>query len=218
MVADFASGENNAVPTYFAQRSRQIKNHTEVRLDSWTAPQVTVYCIDSHALRLESLFHDLMENCNLFYARVVHCCLESMDQLARFPSMQEAYLIENCHLITNLDKIILNELRIPSACFDIGILNNDVVGYLSEYYRGDVPACLTKIRQSIRNGGLVVVIQPCMLYRIDNIEFMEQAGFAFVEGYDLEIRTDKTQSLNHESRPDDMSRHGHATSLIFRAD
>ncbi len=218
MVADFASGENNEVPAYFAQRCRRDGHHGQEDHDCCITPPVTVYCIDSHPLRLESLFHRLLEDSAVFCARVVHSHLEMMDRSARFPTVQTEYLQENGHLMTDIDRVIQYELRLPPRSFDLGILNNDVVGYLSEYYHRDVDLILEKIRLSVRDDGLLVVTQPCMLYRLDNISLLERAGLVFLEGYDLELRTNRAQQLTRDTRPEAMSHTGHFTSLVFKAD
>ncbi len=120
---------------------------------------------------------------------------------------------------TWLDDHLLSRGLLPNGCFEFGILNNDVVGYLFEYYKTYTNAkrSLEGIRSTMKDGSLLVVAQPCSLYPVDNVKVLNASGFTFVEGIDLDLKTKKATNLNSDTAPEVLSRLGHYTFLVFRA-
>ncbi|MFW9961230.1 MAG: hypothetical protein ACFFDV_09435, partial [Candidatus Thorarchaeota archaeon] len=160
---------------------------------------------------------NLEESGLLERARVVLAKLESMDQEAFLrPSMID-YIEEHLESAIWLDDFLMGENRFPPDCFDLGILNNDVIGYLHEYYKSysDAQLGVQKVLKLIRKDGLLIVTMPCSLYPIDNIAVLEKVGFAFLEGVDVDLSTEEITTLNEEAKPETMSRLGHYTALFF---
>ncbi len=211
LIADFASGEHDRVPSFF------IRVLPELLRNEYTARETFVYSIDLHSLRLDSLLGNLEESNLLERARVVQAKLESMDKEALMrPGMIE-YIEEHLETAIWLDDFLIGENRFPSNCFDIGILNNDVIGYMHDYYRSysDAQVGVQKILNLIRKDGLLVVTMPCSLYPVDNVAILEEVGFAFLEGLDIDISKEEITLLDKISDPKTMSRLGHYTALFF---
>ncbi len=74
LVADFASGEHDRVPSFFVNLLPEISPSVPKR--------TAVYCTDLHAIRLDSLMGKLEESALLKNVRVVHAKLETMDEEA----------------------------------------------------------------------------------------------------------------------------------------
>ncbi|MFW9921553.1 MAG: hypothetical protein ACFFED_18275, partial [Candidatus Thorarchaeota archaeon] len=108
--------------------------------------------------------------------------------------------------------------RLPRGCFHIGILNNDVVGYIHEYYKEytDASKSLQGIRSTMQDGGLLMVTQPCMLFPLDNIKVLESHGFRFTIGYDFDLKSDSMREIDRSLSFDELSKLGHYSILLFR--
>ncbi len=208
LVADFASGEYDRVPSFFVKLLPGLHN---------SCPERTiVYCTDIHALRLDSLMGKLEESNLLDYVRVVQAKLETMDEEANLrPDMIE--YLKGSNSMTSLDHHLKEHRNIPQETFDIGILNNDIVGYLHEYYTeySDARLGLQKVHKTLKIGALLIVTMPCSLYVVDNVQVLESMGFEFVEGLDITLADGSITPLNHSSNPKTMSRLGHYTFLVF---
>ncbi|MFW9982981.1 MAG: hypothetical protein ACFFE3_13835 [Candidatus Thorarchaeota archaeon] len=211
LVADYAAGEHDRISSFFIKILHEIDSVPN------TIKRATVYCIDLHALRLDSLLGKLEESHLLDRARVVQARLESMDLEAIFrPDMIE-YLNQNPTEITWLDRDILLNKRIQSESFDIGILNNDVVGYLHEYYKeySNAALALKQVFQTIRSGGLLIVTMPCSLYVVDNVAVLESVGFKFIEGVDIDLDVGKVSIIDRNVSPRSISKLNHYSFLVF---
>lgn len=213
LVADFASGEYDRVPTFFA---RQLK-WSFMSGSSIDLRRIVVYCTDIHALRLDSLYSKLVEEESLSQTRVVQAALETMDTSANLQPENFEYINNNPDIANWLDDFLIGEQCFPSECFDIGILNNDVIGYMSEYYTeySDAEKGLQKIRKLIRSNGLLIVTMPCLQYKVDNIGVLEEIGFTFLEGLDITLSTGEKILLKKDVQLDKLSNLGHYTFLIF---
>jgi hypothetical protein len=211
LVADFASGEHDRVPSFF------IKILPELLALKDTNRETYVYSIDLHSLRLDSLLGKLEEINILSKARVVQAKLESMDQEANMRPAMVDYIETHLDTAIWLDDFLIGENRFPPNCFDIGVLNNDIIGYMHEYYRSysDVDAGIRKVSNLIRKDGLLIVTLPCSLYVVDNIGFLERIGFKFEEGVDIDLSTDEIVFLDKRTDPKSMSRLGHYTFILF---
>ena len=208
LVADFAAGEHDRVPSFFVNILPKI--HSCPR-------RVVVYCTDLHALRLDSLMGKLEESAILDNVRVVQAKLETMDLEAKLrPDMIE-YLEGRPDIMTNLDHYLIKSSAIPVQSFDVGILNNDVVGYLHEYYSeyGNAAVALQKVHSTLKKGALLVVTMPSSLYIIDNIKVLENVGFEFLEGKDIDLSDGSVSELRRDTEPTNLSRLGHYSYLIF---
>lgn len=225
LLADFASGENDRVPTFFIKLFREFLNEWLKKKQSNIADlgffirRLTTYSTDLHALRLDSLLGLFEENQIQFRARGVHTRLEEMTVEASFRPSEIQYLKFHPNERTWLDDHLLSRGPLPNGCFEFGILNNDVVGYLFEYYKTytDAKRSLEGIRSTMKDGSLLVVAQPCSLYPVDNVKVLNASGFTFVEGIDLDLKTKKAMKLNSDAAPEVLSRLGHYTFLVFRA-
>ncbi|MFW9798438.1 MAG: hypothetical protein ACFFE2_15475 [Candidatus Thorarchaeota archaeon] len=209
LVADFASGEYDRIPSFFVT---MLPN-----MGSFGPKRLVVYCTDIHALRLDSLLGKLEESKLLNDVRVVQAKLETMDDVASFrPDMVE-YLVRHPATMTTLDHHLIDMKFIPDNIFDIGVLNNDVVGYLHEYYKeySDAVAGLKKVCKSLKEDALLIVTMPCSLYPVDNIGVLESLGFEFLEGKDVDLAGGTVNDLKRDTKPQEMSRLGHYTFLIF---
>lgn len=212
LVADFASGEYDRVPSFIVKELPVLFPYDEV-----LKKRITVYCTDLHALRLDSLLGKLEEADLLENVRVVHAKLETMDEDAHFrPDMLE-YLETNRTSITWLDKHLKEKSSIPPNTFDIGILNNDVVGYLQDYYKeySDASLGLQKVHKVLKNGAFLIVTMPCSVYVVDNVQILESLGFEFLEGLDIDLSDGSSTLLDRSADPQTMSRLGHYTFLVF---
>jgi hypothetical protein len=213
IVADFASGEHDRVPSFFIKilpELLKLKDNTRMRY---------VYSIDLHSLRLDSLLGKLEESDLLDRARVIQAKLESMDKEANMrPSMVD-YIKKHQDTAIWLDDFLITNNRFPPKCFDVGVLNNDIVGYMHEYYKNnsDVKVGIQKVLDLVRQGGLLIVTMPCSLYVIDNIAFLEKIGFTFLEGIDIDLLTEKLTFIDRKTDPKTMSRLGHYTVLLLTA-
>ncbi|MGY5879710.1 MAG: hypothetical protein RTV31_05640 [Candidatus Thorarchaeota archaeon] len=211
LVADFASGEYDRVPTYFARIL------PEFFMPSSINRRIIVYCTDIHALRLDSLYSKLEEEESLSQVRVVQAALETMDTSANLQSENLDYVNDNPDIANWLDDFLIGEQCFPTECFDIGILNNDVIGYMYEYYTeySDAEKGLQKIWKLIRSNGLLIVTMPCLQYKVDNIAVLEEIGFTFLEGLDIILSTGEKTLLEKNVGLDELSKLGHYTFLIF---
>ena len=212
VIADFAAGENDEVPVFFHRLLRSCMDFTD-------PISMRVYCTDLHTLRIESLFDKLQEEDLIETTRVILSKFESMTKEAIFPEIQNEFLKDNSANLSKLDQYILAEKALPRSCFDIGILNNDVIGYIHEYYKEytDAEQSIEGIKSVMKSKSLLVVTQPCLLYPIDNIEVLHGHGFQFIEGYDIETESGALTTVDEGTNPKSMSRLGHYTVLIFES-
>ena len=208
-VADFASGEHDRVPSFFV--------NILPRMDSSGLKRIIVYCTDIHSLRLDSLMGKLEESDLLDNVRVVHAKLETMDEEANLRPDMIKYLENKPNITTSLDHHLTEKKYIPQETFDVGVLNNDIVGYLHKYYSeySDAQLGLQKVYRTLKSGALLVVTMPCSLYIVDNIQVLESLGFEFVEGLDIQLSDGAVTTLGRSTEPQAMSRLGHYTFLIF---
>jgi len=211
LIADFASGEYDRVPTYFTRElPKVIKSASKVR-------RIVTYCTDIHGLRLDSLYSKLEEEGSLSQVRVVQAALETMDISAKLVSENLDYVNNNPDIINWLDDFLIGEQCFPPEVFDIGILNNDVIGYMHEYYTeySDAEKGLQKVYKLIRNDGLLIVTMPCLQYKIDNISVLKNIGFTYLAGLDITSSTGEKTILEKNVRLDALSNLGHYTFFIF---
>ncbi|MFX1482397.1 MAG: hypothetical protein ACFFCP_04325 [Promethearchaeota archaeon] len=211
LVADFASGEHDRVPSFFIKEIPEFMKGIEIN------NQTTVYSIDLHALRLDSLLGTLEESSLLERTRVIHANLASMNKMAEFRPDMKKFLDQNEDVLTSLDSFLLMKKRIPPECFDIGILNNDVVGYLHEYYKdyGDAIDALRSIYETIRKGALLIVTQPCMVNIVDNVAVLESIGFKFMEGLDVNLADRSISYVRKNAKPQNLIRLNHYVFMVF---
>jgi len=211
LVADFASGEYDRVPTYF---TRELPN---VIKSSTKARRFVAYCTDIHSLRLDSLYRKLEEEGSLSQVRVVQAALETMDISAKLVSENFDYVSNNPDIVNWLDDLLIGKQCFPPECFDIGILNNDVIGYMHEYYTeySNAEKGLQKVYKLIRNDGLLIVTMPCLQYKIDNISVLEKIGFTYLGGLDITPSTGEKTILEKNVPLDVLSNLGHYTFFIF---
>ncbi|TFG98901.1 hypothetical protein E4H12_04595 [Candidatus Thorarchaeota archaeon] len=212
LVADFASGEHDRVPTFF---TKELPRIARLPLDS--EKRIVVFCTDIHALRLDSLLGKLEEDELLDNVRVVHAALETMDAKANLRTLNLDYIEGRPEIATWLDDFLISEERFPSDCFDIGILNTDIVGYMHEYYKeySDAEKGLSKVWSLIHSGGLLIVTMPCLLYTIDNILVLEKIGFEFLQGIDINLTSGEKTFLEKDVPLEKLSNLGHYTFLLF---
>jgi len=211
-IADFASGEHDRVPSFFVKEIPKLLKHKNN-----FSKRIVTYCTDLHALRLDSLMGKLEEENLLDKVRVVQAPLEKMDETANLrPGMSE-FLDQNPESVSWLDDFLIGEQRFPPECFDIGILNNDIVGYMHEYYKeySDAKVGLQKVHRLIRRNGMLIVTMPCSLYVVDNVSILENIGFEYLEGVDVNLTSGEKTFFEKEFKPENMSRLGHYTFLIF---
>ena len=213
LVADFASGEHDRVPSFFVTLMSRLFDISEAFAES-----IYVYCIDIHALRLDSLMGNLEESEILNRVRVVLAKLEKMDEHAALRPAMVEYLKQNPNDLIWLDDFLIGENRFPPECFDIGILNNDIIGYMIEYYTEYSNAIegLQRIQKLIKKDGLLIVTNPCSLYIVDNVTFLRDIGFEFVEGIDIDLDSGLICPIKANQDPSTLSRLGHYTFLIFQ--
>ena len=211
-IADFASGEYDRVPSYFVREFPQL-----LKEDVNPSKKICVYCTDLHALRLDSLLGKLEEEKILDSVRVVQATLEKMDEEATLRTAMIEFLDSNPESVSWLDDFLIGEHRFPPDCFDIGILNNDIIGYMHEYYKdySDARIGLQKVRKLIRDKGLLVVTMPCSLYVVDNVALLEEVGFKYLQGVDVNLSTGEKTFLEKNVLLDQLSNLGHYTFLIF---
>ncbi|MFW9890031.1 MAG: hypothetical protein ACFFER_17750 [Candidatus Thorarchaeota archaeon] len=213
MIVDFASGENDNIPTFI----HRVLPDFIPDID-FSARKMITYSTDLHGLRLDSLY-GIIQGQNLENrARALHAHLENMVTEASYRSDQVEYLNENRREQTFLDKRIMNERRIGEDAFDFGFLNNDVIGYLFEYYKADTDALtsLEAVHKTMRPGSLLLVTQPCSLYPVDNLKALSHVGFIFVEGIDVELKTREVSLIREDAELDTLSRMGHYTFLVLK--
>lgn len=220
LVADFASGENDRVPAFIHKVlpdliDAGVIQNMPAKME-WLRRIVT-YSTDSHGLRLDSLLGLLEEQDIHMVSRVVQAKFETMDSEVGFRKPQLDILEECDDQPTWLDSFLLQKRRFPSNCFDLGFLNNDVVGYLYEYYKAhtDAELSLGKLRNLMKSKSLLVVTQPCLLYQVNNIEVLEQCGFSFLSGTDINLANMVSRNIDRRTHNKDLSRRGHYTFLIF---
>ena len=212
LVADFAAGEYDRVPSFIVTVLPELLSNDDV-----AKKQITVYCTDLHALRLDSLLGKLEDAAQLENVRVVLAKLETMDEDAQFRPDMSKFLESNRSSITWLDKHLQEKSYIPPNTFDIGILNNDIVGYLQDYYKeySDANLGLQKVHKVLKNGALLIVTMPGFVYAADNVQILESLGFEFLEGLDIDLSDGSSTLLDRSADPEKMSRLGHYTFLIF---
>ncbi len=212
LVADFAAGEYDRVPSFIVNELPDFLSANEV-----LKKRITVYCTDLHALRLDSLLGKLEEAAQLESVRVVLAKLETMDENAHFRPDMTDYLESNRSSITWLDEHLQEKSFIPPNTFDLGILNNDIVGYLQDYYKeySDANLGLLKVHRVLKKGALLIVTMPGFVYAVDNVQILESLGFEFLEGLDIDLSDSSFTLLDRSADPQKMSRLGHYTFLVF---
>ncbi len=211
LIGDFAAGEHDRIPSFFVNLLPEFFpafNPQNRRV---------VYCIDLHALRLDSLLGKLEDSKLLEDVRVVQAKLETMDKEAELRPGLIEFLDSNTETMTWFDHHLRTHSFIPPEVFDIGVLNNDVVGYLHEYYKeySDVVVSLQKIHKTLKKGALLLVTMPCSLYVVNNVDILESVGFQFLDGKDINLKDSSVTKLDRNSDPISMSRLGHYSFLIF---
>lgn len=211
-IADFAAGENDEIPIYihYALVPYLLSKRESIGF--------YVYCTDVHSLRIESLFEKIHSMKLTENTRIVHCKFEEMTENASFPKIQLDYL-KFKESMTALDRSLIDGQRLLPNAFHIGFLNNDVVGYLHEYYKEytDSNASLVAIRKVMKTEGLLIVTQPCLLYPLDNIKVLESYGFRFITGFDFDYDKDIFTEFDRTISFTVLSKLGHYTALLFRA-
>jgi SAM-dependent methyltransferase len=212
IVADFASGEHDRVPSFFIDLLPK-----QLEIGSEKSSQIFVYSIDLHSLRLDSLLGKLEECNQLRRARMVQAKLESLDEKATIRPGVIQYLERHLDDIIWLDDFLIGERRFPPECIDIGVLNNDVIGYLHEYYKNssNLNLAVQQIWKVIRPGGLLVVTMPCSLYVVDNIAVLERAGFAFEQGIDITLANGNVRFIEKNTGMQELSQLGHYTFFLL---
>ena len=211
LVADFASGEHDRVPSFFVRIVSDFLGELEQK------KRTTVYSIDLHALRLDSLLGKLEESDLLERTRVVLAKLETMENDAVLRPDLVTYLLQSPEAETWLDRILQTDQRIPHESFDIGVLNTDVVGYLHEYYTeySDAAVSLQQVYGTIKKDGLLIVTNPCSLYVVDNVKVLESVGFVFIEGTDIDLSSGRISPIDRKTPPESLSRLNHYSFLVF---
>ncbi len=223
LIADFASGENDQIPMFFIKLFPSLvaewaKENQKVGLGAnHRFKRLTTYSTDLHGLRLDGLLGIFEENGIRDRARGVHARLEVMTSKAALRPSDTEFVQSYPEEKTWLDDHIMERDSLPDACFDFGVLNNDVVGYLFEYYKTytDAQRSLLTVRETMREGSMLIVTQPCSLYSVDNVEVLAKCGFDFIEGLDVNLRTGAVTSLNHDCCIDSLGILGHYTFLVF---
>ncbi|MFX1416946.1 MAG: hypothetical protein ACFFC0_09035 [Promethearchaeota archaeon] len=226
LLADFASGENDQIPMFFIKLLPDLlaewtRGHRVVTTREYHGfKRLTTYSTDLHGLRLDGLLGLFEENGIQNRARGVHAKLEAMTTEAALRPSDIEFVLSHPEEKTWLDDHILNRGRVPDDCFHFGVLNNDVVGYLFEYYRTytDPQRSLATVRSTMKDGAMLIVTQPCSIYAVDNIEVLMKCDFKFIEGLDVDLRTKAVSKLTQECSIDSLSRLGHYTFLVFQAD
>lgn len=209
-IADFASGEHDRVPTFLLRVLRSSLRRRPRR--RWVT-----YSIDLHALRLDSLLGKLEEESLLGNARVVQARLETMRTSATLRPGLVAFLEKHDSMMTMLDRILLLEEHIPAQSFELGILNNDVVGYLHEYYTeyGHPSRALEGVHQVMKTGGLIIVTMPGLLYPVDNVRVLESLGFSYVQAVDIDTSSGVQRTFDEKPEDVSFSSLGHYSFLVF---
>lgn len=211
-IGDFGAGRNEEIPLFFSNIFPSKLRDSEVQFN----PNFTVYCTDLHTLRIEDLFSKLIEEEILETSRVVHAGLERMTESATFTSDQKEF-IEGIENPTWIDEYILRKSAFPASCLDIGIMNNDMIGYLAEYYQeySNLQKAIEGVREVMDRQRLLIVTQPCSLYKVDNIEILERNGFSFIMGADIDKRSGKVMFVNRETPLKMLGELNHYTFLTF---
>ncbi|MHA1636458.1 MAG: hypothetical protein ACTSUB_00440 [Candidatus Thorarchaeota archaeon] len=223
MVSDFGSGENEEIPLFFSNFFHDILEDYCVmtgkeKVNYKITPQPAIYCLDINEMKLLSLLDKMEQENAIESVRVVSSKLETMDTEAHFPDYQQETIANRSIEMNWLDSYITENNRVPE-CFDIGVLNNDIIGYLSEYYTqySDLEKCLSTIRKTMKQGGLLIVTAPRSLYQVDNIGVLEEAGFTFIEGVDIDLKSGEVQVLNEDIDQTKLGLLYHYAFLVFSA-
>jgi hypothetical protein len=208
LIGDFGSGRNAEVPIFFAKEYQNMFSHK--------VPNSTVYSIDMHTLRLENMFGQFREEGITSKSRVVYAKMETMSSHASFPYEQKEYLKKTPQDMTSLDHQILNEQKLPPACFHLGILNKDILGYLSEYYENDTDmrTSLQAVRDSLKQDGLMIVTQPCVMYRVDNLRILRDNTFHIEDIIDVDLKTGKHSVLDESASMESFSKPNHYSFIV----
>jgi SAM-dependent methyltransferase len=212
LVADFASGEYDRVPSFFSRELPKLVN-----ISNANERRIVVYCTDIHELRLESLFGKLREERSLNQVRCIHTSLEDMERNAKFISENIEFVNDHPEVVNWLDDFLIGEEQFPPECIDIGILNNDVIGYLHDYYTeySDAEKSLESIWRLIRPKGILIVTMPCLQYQVDNISILEKVGFSYIEGIDIVLSSGTKILLEKHIQLDQLSMLNHYTFFVF---
>jgi hypothetical protein len=210
LIADFASGEHDRVPSFFL---RILRGAISPRPTSrWV-----IYSIDIHPLRLDSLLGTLEEEALLSDARAVLADLYTMGEAASIRPSQVPYLHEHGLAQTWLDRVLLTQKHLPPDSFDIGILNNDVIGYLHGYYKtyGEPELALKRVYETVKDEGLLIVTMPCSLYRFDSIQALEDAGFSLLQAIDIDTASGHMEIFRSKPPETGLSQLGHYSFFLF---
>ncbi|KAJ3434697.1 hypothetical protein M0812_01818 [Anaeramoeba flamelloides] len=194
LIGDYGSGRNQEVPKFYLQVLDSVfqKEYPNLKkIESFC------YCADLHPTRLFALFNTCSQEDILERTRLVISKLETMSKSAKILDVQKNQLQKQQEKQTWLDKALISTEKFPESCFDLGVLNNDMVGFLAEYYssNSDLMESLEEVKKSIRTGGHLLVTSPNTLHKIDNIKVLEEVGFKFVSYSDYNIKSEEIVNI-----------------------
>ena len=206
-VADFAAGEYDRIPSF-------ILKLLPDRLPAERS--IVVYSIDMHPLRLDSQFAALEAEGLHSFVRPVEARLETMLSVAKLRPQFVSLLKGNIQA-NWIDETLLSEERIPGQSFDLGIFNNDIIGYMLDYYQksSDLEAILHQVFSSMKSSSMLVVTGPSEVKKIDNIALLEKSGFRYLQAIDIELSTGHVSISKEPPEPAELSRIGHYSALFF---
>ncbi|KAJ5068570.1 hypothetical protein M0811_02512 [Anaeramoeba ignava] len=223
MIGDYGSGRNEEVPMFFSIWINEYfpefsKNIETKEIKSY------IYCIDLHQTRLLSLMNKLADASILSTSRMIFSKLEDLSTKAEILDTQIKLLKKED--MNDLDLEIEKSKRIPENYFDIGVLNNDMIGFLYQYYTenskpSNLIKCLNEIRKSQKKDSLLITTGVGLLYKnIDYIKLLKEANFEFIELIDINIK-DQDQLLvitkPEEFNLSKMSLLNHYSFAVFKA-
>jgi hypothetical protein len=67
----------------------------------------------------------------------------------------------------------------------------------------------------MKRGGMLVVTTPSQIKKVDNVQLLQDVGFNFLEGIDVDLATGKVLIFAKTYPPAALSRIGHYSALLF---
>ncbi|KAJ6241780.1 hypothetical protein M0813_00486 [Anaeramoeba flamelloides] len=180
LIGDYGSGRNQEVPKFYLQVLDSVfqKEYPNLKkIESFVIVQI--YTQQGY----------------LLYLIPVH--KKTFWKELKILDVQKNQLQKQQEKQTWLDKALISTEKFPESCFDLGVLNNDMVGFLAEYYssNSDLMESLEEVKKSIRTGGHLLVTSPNTLHKIDNIKVLEEVGFKFVSYSDYNIKSEEIVNI-----------------------
>jgi hypothetical protein len=95
-------------------------------------------------------------------------------------------------------------------------MNKDLIGYMSEYYENetDLRTSFETIHHVLSQNALLIVTQPCMMYRVNNLKILRDNAFILEEIIDVDLKTGTHSLLDDSNTIESFSKSNHYSFIV----